>query len=279
MKRVEVFFPAVDEVIAEIIIAELSALGYDPFWQDTDGLRAYIDEEKLDKDSLLRIQKKYQNLSPMEFIVQTTVPNEWDRVKEQDPEKKVIADRITILEPDSSDEAKTEFSLRLNAQMAFGDGNHPSTALCLEMMLAVDFKNKAVVDVGTGSGILAIMAEKMGAASVLAFDNNPWSVEVSKEMMSLNNSEKIQVKHAEIEEVVFAKGNYDIVLANLNMMVFNNEFARVAALVKKDGIMLVSGIMVKDEDSIEAMAIDNKLSVLRSVSKSNWVAKILGPCD
>lgn len=279
MKRVEVFFPAVDEVIAEIIIAELSALGYDPFWQDNDGLRAYIDEEKLDKDSLLRIQKKYQNLSPMEFIVQTTVPNEWDRVKEQDPEKKVIADRITILEPDSSDEAKTEFSLRLNAQMAFGDGNHPSTALCLEMMLAIDFKNKAVVDVGTGSGILAIMAEKMGAASVLAFDNNPWSVEVSKEMMSLNNSEKIQVKHAEIEEVVFAKGNYDIVLANLNMMVFNNEFARVAALVKKDGIILVSGIMVKDEDSLEAMAIDNKLSVLRSVSKSNWVAKILGPCD
>lgn len=271
MNSVEVFFPGVSEELSELLIAELSALNFDPFWQDEDGLRAYIEKEKLNDEDLQLLAVKYGDGVHLPFSVQSTVPDEWDRVKTNEVKPFVIADRITILDPASNLKAQTPFEIFMSAQMAFGDGNHPSTELCLTMMLDMDFQNKRVIDAGTGSGILAVMAEKLGAQSVLAFDNNPWAIEVSAKTIQQNKCTRITLESCQIQDCL-QLSPFDVVLANLNFMVFQTEFKNVVKFISLSGKLLVSGVMKKDEPELLKMASEAGLILDKKLYLGSWVA-------
>ena len=273
MNSVEVFFPGIDESLSEVLIAELSLLNFDPFWQDENGLRAYITAGKLNQPSVQFLAEKYGSDGlALSYTIQATVPDEWDRVLEQDVQPLVIANQITIVNQNAHFQKSTPYTIVMSAQMAFGDGQHPSTELCMEMMLSMNFKKKHVVDAGTGSGILAVLAEKMRAESVLAFDNNPWAVEVTQRTLELNQCRNIQVRHMSVGEQKQLRNQFDIVIANLNYSVFQTEFTNVVQLANSKGQILLSGIMQKDETSVMQMVIQNRLIVVHRAEKQHWIA-------
>jgi len=271
MNAIEVFYLGISEELSELIIAELSEKDFHSFWQDEDGLRAYIDGDKLNEEYLYLLASKYGKYNPLQFSIQSTTPENWGKVKEEHYKPFIIAEKITIYSSVSEVEYHNTYQLVLNDQMAFGSGKHPSTALSLQAMLSIDFSEKIVVDVGTGTAILAVLASKMGAKEIHAFDNNPWAIEVAAKTLFNNSSNNISVEVSEIDAWV-AKGNtYEVVLANLNIMVFNSDFMNVIKLISTNGKILVGGIMLKDESSILQQASINGLIVIARYEAESWV--------
>lgn len=275
MSTVEVFFPLKNETIIEMLIAELSFQGYDQFWQDEDGLRAYIHASNLNKQLVEEISSKYHdNGHPIAYTIQQAIPNEWERVQEADGECIVVGDRLAIVAQNAKSKIGVPYLIKMDAQMAFGNGKHPSTIGCLEQLLMLDFKKSTVVDVGCGSGILAILAEKMGAERILAFDNNPWAVEVAEQAIMVNNCTGIVLKNIEIEEALEDE-KFDFVLANLNYAVFSTEFKKVMQLAKPTGKIVIGGFMNKDESNIIRMEQSNKFRIVSRLERESWVTHLL----
>ncbi|MDA3929866.1 MAG: 50S ribosomal protein L11 methyltransferase, partial [Prolixibacteraceae bacterium] len=243
-------------------------------WQDEYGLRAYFEGAEIDSTFLKELSSKYGSEKALTYTVQLTNSLEWDKVKAFDFEPILIANEIAIVSATSNFNSSTKYTIILNDQMAFGSGEHPSTALCLEVMLNIDFKNKKVVDVGTGTAVLAVLAEKMGALEVKAFDNNPWAIEVASKTINKNNSENIDLTLSEIESFLNFGSKFDIVLANLNFMVFRDEFENVMRLNSRTGLLLVSGIMIKDKDYIINKASFNNYKLKKVLQKSEWIAML-----
>lgn len=243
MNYIEVFFRNIDDEFSEILTAELTMLQYEPFWQDENGLRAYVDEAIFNADAIDEILSRYKlTFGEIQYSFQHTKPDEWDRVKEEF-EPFFIGDDILVKCNNVLSIENAKYELILDAQMAFGSGKHPSTNLCLQVMLDINFAGKTVLDVGTGSGVLAIMAEKMGATKIDAFDNNPWAIEVANKLKSDNNCELVNFFDADIDAALKIGKTYDVVLANLNMDVLRTELSNVFKFLNKGAVLLISGLM------------------------------------
>lgn len=266
MSLVEVFFQNVSDEQSEFVIAELTLIGYETFWHDEDGLRAYVKKTTLDEAQLEEVCKKY-NLK--KYAIQNAKAGEWDRVKEEfDPF--VIANKVTVQCDHSSTSTSTPYTLIMDAQMAFGTGKHPSTELCVKAMLNQNFESKTVLDVGTGSGILAILSEKLGALQIHAFDNNPWAVEVAAQLIESNDCQKITISQNDIDGELLSKKHYDIVLANLNFDVLKTELPKLFGFLKKDGFLLVSGVMIKDVETVVSLTKELSVALIMSYEMENW---------
>jgi ribosomal protein L11 methyltransferase len=139
----------------------------------------------------------------------------------------------------------------------------------IEGMRAIDFNKRNVLDFGTGTGILAILAKKLGAASVTAIDNDEWSVTNATENASMNN-EEIILSQASLEEI--AATQYDIVLANINRNILLEHMRAMSNQLTTSGILLLSGILKQDEEAIVKAALNEGLSLPHAQAKNGWMA-------
>ena len=132
--------------------------------------------------------------------------------------------------------------------MSFGTGHHATTHLMVAHMSEIDFENKTVIDFGTGTGVLAILAEKLGAKNIIGIDNDDWSINNAKENVEVNNCHYIKLEHAEtITEGLKA----DIILANINLNIIKENIQAIIAAAERDATFLFSGIMLHDQNNIE----------------------------
>ncbi len=255
----------------DILIAELSLLGYESFWESDEGLRAYIEDSLFEKKELIQLLAKYNH--QWEFHLQSTEPDEWDVSKKDKFEPIIIANQCLIKGSNSSFKANVPHTLIVDAHLAFGSGHHPSTHLCLEAQLTIDFKGKNVIDIGCGTATLALLAEKLGAKFIDAIDNNPWAIEVAERNLILNQSTNIRLQALDTHT---AKLNtpYDIILGNLNEAVLKTELQHFPALLKSNGYLLLSGFMQKDATWIHEIALANQLIEIKKFEKEDWIAKI-----
>ena len=136
----------------------------------------------------------------------------------------------------------------ISPKMAFGTGHHATTYMVLEQMDKLDLNEKTVLDLGCGSGILAIAAEKLGASSVLAVDYDPLSVENTIENANLNNCLKIKAEQANVYS--FNEGKFDVILANINKKVLTDNLKKMIRFLRKNGILIISGILVSDVNDL-----------------------------
>ena len=153
--------------------------------------------------------------------------------------------------------------------MAFGTGHHETTYMMMEQMEQLSFKNKKVLDFGCGTGILSILAEKLGASSTHALDNDPLSFENTKENMAVNNSNNIQVQLGVLPDV--QENNFDIILANINRSVILNTLSQLFQKIKKGGMILFSGILKSDENMLRQKLQKVGFDILNSQYKGDWI--------
>lgn len=152
--------------------------------------------------------------------------------------------------------------------MSFGTGHHATTYGIIECMSAIDFTNKAVIDFGTGTGVLAILAEKLGAAHIVAIDNDEWSINNAAENIKVNGCNNIELVKA---ESIVNKIKADIILANINLNVIISNLEMLLKAYKSDAIILLSGMLSEDEPLISAALKKHSINVRRIYENNNWI--------
>ena len=155
--------------------------------------------------------------------------------------------------------------------MSFGTGHHAATYMMMEQMENIDFRNKIVFDFGTGTGILAILAEKLGAANITAIDVDEWSITNAKENFDRNNCVQIRIAQSS----VIPPQQFDIILANINRNVILNYLPELKKALMPGGYMLLSGLLTADEAAVVPVASEMELILRTRIERNNWLSILL----
>jgi ribosomal protein L11 methyltransferase len=166
-------------------------------------------------------------------------------------------------------EPKVAHDLKITPKMSFGTGHHPTTYSMIELMQRIDFKAKSVYDFGTGTGILAILAEKLGAKKVHAVDNDDWCVENAAENIYNNLSKVITIEKV---ESALQKEQYDIVLANVNRHIIEANMDELTQIGKPGGILVLSGLLSEDQSDIIKLTQSKGWQFKESQPLNGWVS-------
>lgn len=253
----------------EILIAQLSQLGFDSFQENNDGISAYIDSSVL---STVKVQD-IQILNSTEFNISFESNNvkkqNWN-IKWESNFDPIYVDKICCVRAPFHKKSNFKYDLVIEPKMSFGTGHHETTSMMISFILANSFYNSSVCDIGSGTAVLAILAEKRGANRIDAIDIDNWCYLNSIENIKRNNSENINVYEGEIENLMHFK--YDNIFANINLNVLLADIPIYSKMLNKDGVLYLSGFYKKDIKSIEKVAEISNLSLVDSKVKNQWVA-------
>lgn len=260
-----------NETLTEILIAELSELAYDSFWEQDEGFEAYILEADYNEHELQQILDKYQTLGKVSFSVSRVEEKNWNVEWESNFSPIVVEDQCLVRADFHKPERPFPYEIVINPKMSFGTGHHATTYLMLSWQLEIDHSQKKVMDAGCGTGILAIMAHLKGASEIIAFDNNEWAVDNTHENFEINHCPEIKMFLGTVADIP-EEEKFDIILANINRNVLLEEMDMYAARLQSDGILVLSGFYNYDASQIEEKALASGLKVKGRKERNDWVA-------
>ena len=258
---------------AEIFIAELSELGYETFEEIDDGVLAYILEEQFNQNKLNELVLKYAELTPVTVSKKPIEKKNWNKEWEKNYDPISVEDKCIVRAAFHKPDKAYLHEIIITPKMSFGTGHHATTWQMLKLQMEIEHNEKKVLDVGSGTGILAIMAMKLGAELIEVTDIDDWCIENSAENFQLNGVEKYGLKKGTIDTLSY-NHTFDIVLANINKNVLLAEIPIYVKLLSPNGFLLLSGFYENDVEDIKAMAQKNKLTHQKTISKDNWAAMI-----
>lgn len=266
MLEIEISFSYLNPVLEDLIVAELVQHGFEGVWIDNRIVKAYIADDSFNEQNF---QKALKAMSvPSTYTVKEVPQTNWNAIWESSFEPVVISNKLLIKAPFHKDIAAYPIEIVIQPNMAFGTGHHPTTYLIAEYLLQCDLKDKIVIDAGTGTGILAILAEKLGAHMVYAFDIDEIAVQNSIDNIQLNTCQKIQISKGTITN--FDQITADYLIANINRNVLISEMGEYAKRLKKDGILILSGFLMNDVPILVEKAKSVGLSLLETIEKDDW---------
>lgn len=246
----------------EILISQLSELGAEGFEQTDDRLLAYFNEHTFQSYEVNQL------LQGRDLHTTTITEQNWNAVWESNFQPVVIGDFCGIRAEFHEPIPNVRHELVITPKMSFGTGHHATTHMMVAHMETIDFRGKHVFDFGTGTGILAIMAEKLGAARVSATDIDEWSMENAQE-----NAARNQCSHISLELTdQLPEGNFDIILANINRNVILHYLPALRKILKPGGQILFSGLLTSDEETIREACAQAQLQFVDRSERMNWIA-------
>ena len=250
---------------SDILIALLSEMGFDGFSENPGSMEAYVATGLFDQNEtgglLLRMGLTYS----IETIKETNWNEEWER----NFMPVHVEDFCMVRAPFHPAEPGIAFDLVIQPKMSFGTGHHATTQLMIGAMKSLPVKDAVVLDLGTGTGLLAILAEKMGAGNVLAIDNDQWSLQNARENMEMNNCGRIVLQFG---EGMPAGRSFGIILANINRNVLLNQLPSMSQQLQKGGVLVISGLLEGDLPVIRQKANVTELIENKVFTKDGWVA-------
>ena len=259
MNHIQIAIEANEEQ-QEILISELTDLEAIGFEQTTSHLLTYFEEDKFKSDEISRLLKDYV----FHFTILAT--QNWNAVWESNFEPVVVDDFCAIRAEFHKPIEDVQYEIIITPKMSFGTGHHATTYMMIQQMRNISFINKKVFDFGTGTGILAILAAKLGAASVTAIDNDEWSIKNAEENFEKNNIRSIAL----YQSSTVRENNFDIILANINRNVLEQYSSTLVKLLSPRGLLLVSGLLKEDETFI--VELFDELTLYNSQQNLNWIS-------
>ena len=254
----------------EIIIALLIEMNYEGFEEEDDLLKAFIRSTIYDENKLNNFCKNRK----LSFSVSKLENKNWNTHWETNFQPVIINHSINNT-PWVAIRAAFHESIRdikheliITPKMSFGTGHHATTSMMIRMMSGLDFTGKTVLDFGTGTGILAILSEKLGASNIVAIDNDDQSIKNAGENFDSNNCSKIQLLEASAANVDI---KFDIILANIIKGVILDNLTAFAKEMVKDGVILLSGLLADDEQEVLENATRNNLILNKKTEDKNWI--------
>jgi len=263
-----------DPEFSEILMAEIAEVGFDTFMETEKGFEAFVEEEKFDHDHLESIQEKYKHVNPLIFFQDKIQKQNWNEEWEKSIEPIIVDDKCLVRAEFHKIEKKYPYEIVITPKMSFGTGHHQTTYLMLKSQMRIDHQTKRVMDAGCGTAILSIMASKLGAKEVEAFDIDEWSTVNGKENIDNNHCSNIHLYQGKISELKFT-GKFDIILANINKNVLLAEMKSYADYLSATGQLLLSGFYMQDIEDLKLEAVKYNLSEVFRDEKETWASLLL----
>lgn len=246
----------------EILISQLNDLGAAGFEQTDTNLIAYFPSLDFNSDEVNQVIDSYS------YQTEELAEQNWNAVWESNFQPVQVHDFCGIRAEFHESMNGVAHEIVITPKMSFGTGHHATTYMMVAQMRDIDFKAKEVFDFGTGTGILAILAEKLGAASVDAIDVDDWSIENTRENARRNACSRIDVQLTSH----LPKKSYDIILANINRNVILQYMNELNSILRPQGTVLFSGLLKEDEAIIVAECNKLHYSLRKTTEKNNWVS-------
>jgi ribosomal protein L11 methyltransferase len=256
--------------ISEILIAELNEIAYESYDESEDGINAYILEKFFDIGKVKNLQVNEIPEVKIEYTHKVIKTQNWNAVWEKNFEPIIVDDQCLIRAPFHKDTPKTKFEIIIEPKMSFGTGHHETTFLMLKTMLGIDFEGKNVLDMGCGTGVLAILASFKNASKITAIDIDEWAYNNTIENIEKNNCSNIEVFQGDAS--LLTDQEFDIIIANINRNILIDDIKHYASVLKSKGTLLLSGIYNEDIPMIKDEAFKNDLEYISFIEKHNWVA-------
>lgn len=257
---------------ADILLAQLAEIGFESFVDTQEGIQAYIpapdfDEAAMMEQTLLgESSEEYQvTFEKIEIEHQN-----WNALWESDFEPVYVEEALSILAPFHDMSLAKKMNIVIQPQMSFGTGHHQTTWLMSKALMAEDINGKRILDMGTGTGVLAILAEKLGASDILAIDIEDWSVVNTLENAERNACTKIIGKHGDVD--LLEGEHFDFILANINKNVLKHQLPSYAECLTSGGKLFLSGFFESDIEEMTAVTQELGFMFVEAFRKESWAA-------
>ncbi len=253
----------------EILIAELGLADFESFVETEDGVTAYIQKNDWNEFILEDIQILNSDEFKISFTFEEIEQTNWNEEWEKNFNPIIVDDKCSVRAP-FHDKPDTDYDIIIEPKMSFGTGHHETTHMMIQHILKNDFKNKSVLDMGCGTGVLAILADMKGAQPIDAIDYDNWCFLNSLENVERNNCKNITVFEGDASLLNDQK--YDIIIANINRNILLNDLAAYTKCLNAHGSMFLSGFYKEDIAVIEEECNKYGLNRVENLEKNNWVA-------
>ena len=261
----QVTIPVTESPQREILIAQLSALQYEAFEEEEDELKAFIEKELFNEEWLTEALQEHE----LNFSAKLLPVTNWNEEWEKNFQPVIVDDFCGIRANFHQPIQNVEYEIVITPKMSFGTGHHATTFMMVKLMREVDLREKYVFDFGTGTGILAILADKLGAREVLAIDNDEWSILNAAENMSANDTKRIHLVHL---DNIPAHDSFNIIVANINKHVIMDTLRNMEQQLQVGGTLLLSGLLESDAKDVDNLATICGLTFKQQCSTSGWIA-------
>lgn len=264
----------VDSEFSEILMAELGEAGFESFVETDEGLLAYIQEADFNEAILQALTAKYLDLTTIALTWKSLERRNWNEEWEKSYEPIEVDDQVRVRATFHEPNPSFKYDLLIQPKMSFGTGHHETTWLVMKEQLSLPHQNLSVMDVGCGTGILAILAYKLGATHLLGFDIDEWAVENTRENFAMNGlPDSSEVFQGTIQGVP-ADQVFGGILANINRNILLAEIPQYVAHLQPGGWLVTSGFYETDQADIEKCALENGLKILRSNTRNQWATVV-----
>ena len=257
----------------EILIAELGAAGFESFIENKTGVIAYIQKNDSHGDILDDIRLLQSVEVEITYDIKEIKQMNWNSEWEKNFEPILVNDLVSIRAPFHKNPLPMDIGIKydivIEPKMSFGTGHHETTHLMIEHLINLDLNDKTVLDMGCGTGILAIFAEMKGASKLDAIDIDPWCYENSLENIQRNKSKHITVFQGDAS--LLNKKKYDIIIANINRNILLQDLSTYSKCLNEKGVLLLSGFYSEDIPIIDKEAVRNKLKLTKKLERNNWI--------
>ena len=273
MKYSEVTFTCKggEEWHRDILMHDLAEMGFDTFESHDEGFAAYIASEQLDLQGLEALLIRQPLGFEVAYTLKEILPQNWNAVWESNFEPVIVADRCYVRATFHPSQPTFPYEIVIDPKMAFGTGHHQTTSLMMQYMLDEPFDGKDVLDMGCGTGILAILAVKLGASQVLAIDNDPVCVASVEENVLLNQVSGIVTQCGSASLILSRE--FDRILANINRNILLDQLKHYAQSLRANGRLYMSGFYEEhDLDVLKTAAANEGLQYDSHRSLDGWAA-------
>ena len=257
------------EMGAEILMAELAEVGFDSFEDTPTGIKAYIPKnswnEQILQDIYLLSNPEFTISYQITEIEQVNWNEEWE--KNFSP---IVVENLCTVRANFHPVPNTRYDIVITPKMSFGTGHHETTYMMLQQLLPLSLEGAKVLDMGCGTGILAIMAALRGAHDITAIDIDPWCVENATENVQQNNCSFITIKEGDVS--LIAGEQYNLILANINRNILLSDIPAYTQALLPQGLLLVSGFYEEDLPAIKEKCQEVGLTYLSHIERNRWVS-------
>jgi ribosomal protein L11 methyltransferase len=253
---------------AEILTAELSDLPFDSFVETETGLLAYIPLKNFNLKELNSLEFIQQKIADVSFTIKEIETENWNEKWESNFPPVYVNEKCIIRAPFHEKQEAFVYDILVSPKMAFGTGHHQTTAQVANRLFSIDLKNKSLLDMGCGTAILAIIAQKLGANPITAIDIDEWATENAKENCTLNQCLNIEILTGDASLLPGKK--FDVIIANINRNILLQDMKQYATCLNTNGVLLLSGFYEEDIPALLEEAEKYGLKENHSASKDKW---------
>ena len=257
------------EPATEILIAELGFASFESFVENENGVTAYIQKEDWNSEILEHITILNSDEFSISFSKKEIEQTNWNSEWEKNFEAIQVDDLVSIRAP-FHDDKKLQYDIVIEPKMSFGTGHHETTHMMIQHLLTLDLENKATLDMGCGTGILAIFAEMKGAKPLDGIDIDHWCY-----LNSIENAERNNCKHISFYEgdaSLLKDQKYDVIIANINRNILLADMKTYTNCLLENGVLLLSGFYKEDIPTIDAEVSKYGLQLQNTIERNNWVS-------